>query len=59
LGQLWDDRKRTSGGAFYLGEILIALLSKKHSLVSLSTTEVKYIIVAACCTQVFWMKRTL
>ena len=32
-----DDRKSTSGGAFYLGEILVAWLSKKQTSVSLST----------------------
>ena len=54
-----DDRKRTSGGAFYLGESLVAWLSKKKTFVSLSTVEAEYITEAACCTQVMWMKKTL
>ncbi|XP_057835702.2 secreted RxLR effector protein 161-like [Cryptomeria japonica] len=44
-----DDRKNTSGGAFFLGNNLVTWLSKKQALVSLSTVEAKY-IAAACCT---------
>ena len=54
-----DDMKSTSGGAFYLGESLVAWLSKKQTSISLFTTEVEYIAAAACCTQVMWMKQTL
>ena len=45
-----DDRKSTSGGAFFLGECLVAWLSRKQSLVSLSTAEAEYIATGACCT---------
>jgi hypothetical protein len=38
-----DDKKSTSGGAFFLGNGLVSWLRKKQSLVSLSTTEAKYI----------------
>ena len=54
-----DDRKSTSGGAFYLGKSLVAWLSKKQTSISLSIAEAKYIAAAACCTQVMWMKQTL
>ena len=54
-----DDIKSTSGGAFFLGESLVAWTSKKQSSISLSTIEVEYIAVAECCTQVEWMKQTL
>jgi hypothetical protein len=54
-----DDRRSTSGAVFYLGECLVSCLSKKQSSISLSIAEVGYIAVAACCTQVFWMKQTL
>jgi hypothetical protein len=43
----------------YLGECLVSWLSKKQSLVSLSTIEAEYIAVSSCCTQVLWMKQTL
>jgi hypothetical protein len=54
-----DDRKNTSGGAFFLGESLVAWISKKQSSISLSSTEAEYIATAECCTQVEWMKQTL
>jgi hypothetical protein len=54
-----DDRRSTSGAAFYLGECLVSWLSKKQSSVSLSTTEAEYIAATACYTQVLWMKQTL
>ena len=38
-----DDRKITSGGAFFLGESLVSWISKKQTSISLSTTEVVYI----------------
>jgi hypothetical protein len=54
-----DERKSTSGGAFFLGDSLVAWLSKKKGSISLSTTEVEYIAAATCCTQVLWMIQTL
>eukprot|EP00253_Pinus_taeda_P006365 PITA_06365 len=54
-----DDHKSTSGATFYLGGCLVSWLSKKQSLISLSTAEAKYVTAAASCTQVLWMKQTL
>jgi hypothetical protein len=54
-----DERKSTSGGEFFLGNSLVAWLSKKQGSISLSTTEVEYIVVATYCTQVLWMIQTL
>jgi hypothetical protein len=54
-----DERKITSGGAFFLGDSLVAWLSKKQGSISLSTTEAEYIAAATCCTQVLWMIQTL
>jgi hypothetical protein len=34
-----DERKSTSGGAFFLGDSLVAWISKKKCSISLSTTE--------------------
>jgi hypothetical protein len=54
-----DERKSTSGGAFFLGDSLVSWLSKKQGSISLSTTEDEYIAAATCCTQVLWMIQTL
>jgi hypothetical protein len=54
-----DERKSTSGGAFFLGDSLVAWLSKKQGSISLSTTEAEYIAAATCCTQILWMIQTL
>jgi hypothetical protein len=45
-----DERKSTNGGAFFLGDSLVAWLSKKIGSISLSTTEEKYIAAATHCT---------
>jgi len=54
-----DDRKSTSGVAFYLGGCLVSWLKKKKTSISLSILEIEYIAAATCCTQVLWMKQTL
>ena len=54
-----DDRKGTSGMAFFLGGCLVSWSSKKQSSVSLSTAEAEYIAAATACTQILWMKQTL
>ncbi|XP_043697501.1 secreted RxLR effector protein 161-like [Telopea speciosissima] len=59
LGSDVDDRKSTSGGAFYLGGSLVAWRSKKQGSVSLSTAEVEYIAATSCCTQLLWMKQMM
>ena len=41
-----DNRKSTSGAAFFLGDCLRPWLSKKQHSIALYTTEVEYIVVA-------------
>jgi hypothetical protein len=48
-----DERKSTSGGAFFLGDSLVAWLSKKQGSISLYTTKAEYITAATCCTQYY------
>jgi hypothetical protein len=54
-----DERKSISGGEFFLGESLVAWISKKQSSIYLSSTEAEYIAATRCFTQVEWMKQTL
>jgi len=54
-----DDKKSTSGGCFYVGNNLVAWMSKKQASISLSTAEGEYIAAGSCCTQLLWMKTSL
>eukprot|EP00253_Pinus_taeda_P026209 PITA_26209 len=54
-----DDRKSTSGGAFFMGSRLVSWFSKNQSSIALSTAEVEYVAAASCCTQLLWMMQTL
>nr|GEU77962.1 retrovirus-related Pol polyprotein from transposon TNT 1-94 [Tanacetum cinerariifolium] len=51
--------KSTSGGAQFLGEKLVSWSSKKHDCTSLSTAEVEYVSLSACCAQVLWIRTQL
>eukprot|EP00253_Pinus_taeda_P032801 PITA_32801 len=54
-----DERKSTSGGAFYMGSRLVSWFSKKQSSIALSTAEAEYVVATSCCTQLLWMMQTL
>ena len=54
-----DDRKSTSGGAFFMRSRLVSWFSKKQSSIALSTAEAEYVAVASCYTQLLWMMQTL
>ncbi|KAJ9705776.1 hypothetical protein PVL29_003735 [Vitis rotundifolia] len=54
-----DDRKSTSGGCFYIGNCLVAWMTKKQNFVSLSTVEAEYIAAGSCCSQLLWIKQML
>jgi len=51
-----DDKKRMSGGAFFLGGRLVSWLSKKQDCTSQSIAEVEYVVATNNCNQVIWMK---
>jgi len=53
------DRKSTLGGCFFLGNNLVAWMSRKQDSISLSTAEVEYNATGSCCTQLLWMKKLL
>ena len=54
-----DDRKRTSGGAFFLGKRLVSWTSKKQNCTSQFTVEAKYVAAAINCANIFWFKQLL
>jgi hypothetical protein len=53
------DRKSTSGACQFLGRSLVIWSSKKQNCVSLSTTEVEYVVATSFCAQLLWMRQTL
>jgi len=54
-----NDRKSTLGGCFYVGNNLVAWMSRKQSSISLSTAEAEYIVAGSYCTQLLWMKKLI
>eukprot|EP00253_Pinus_taeda_P028674 PITA_28674 len=53
-----DDRKSTSGGAFFMGSKLVPWFNKKQSSIALSTSEAEYVAPASCYTKLLWMMQT-
>ena len=54
-----DDRKSTSGGAFFLGKRLVSWTSKKQNCISQSTVGVKYVAVVVNCSNIVWFKKVM
>ena len=54
-----DERKSTSGGAFFFGDSLVAWLRKKQGPIYLSTIGDEYIAASTSYTQIRWMIQTL
>ncbi|GKC47694.1 hypothetical protein Tco_1065416 [Tanacetum coccineum] len=54
-----DDCKITSGGIQFVGEKLVSWSSKEQDCTSMSTAEVEYVSLSACCAQVIWMRTQL
>ncbi|GJT75643.1 hypothetical protein Tco_1042368 [Tanacetum coccineum] len=51
-----DDCKSTSGGLQFLGGKIMSWSSKKQDCTAMSTSEVEYVSLSACCAQVIWMR---
>ncbi|RDX88499.1 hypothetical protein CR513_29897, partial [Mucuna pruriens] len=54
-----DDSKSTSGYVFLLSLGAVSWMSKKQLIVTLSSTEAEFVVVAASACQVMWMRRVL
>lgn len=54
-----DDRKSTSGGAFFLGKRLESWTSKKQNCTSQSTVEVEYVATTVNCSNIVLFKQLL
>nr|GEU58600.1 retrovirus-related Pol polyprotein from transposon TNT 1-94 [Tanacetum cinerariifolium] len=56
----FDSRKSTSGGIQFLrGDKLVSWSSKKQDCTSMSSAEVEYVSLSACCAQVLWLRTQL
>ena len=51
-----DDRKSTSGGAFFLGKRLVSWTSKKKNCTSQSIAEAEYVVVEVNYSNIVWFK---
>ncbi|GKD22918.1 hypothetical protein Tco_1224621, partial [Tanacetum coccineum] len=47
-----DTRRSTSGSAQFLGDKLVSWSSKKQKSTAISSTEVEYIALSGCCSQI-------
>ena len=54
-----DDCHSTTGNVFMLSGSAISWLSKKESIVALSTAEVEYVALAAATQEAVWLRRLL
>lgn len=54
-----DDRKSTLGNIFKIGSGELSWSSKKQSIVTLSTTEAKFIVASSCACQGVWLRNVL
>ena len=54
-----DDRKSTSGGAFFLCKRLVSWTSKKKNCTSQSSKEAKYVVAVVNYSNIVWFKKLL
>ncbi|GKF10347.1 hypothetical protein Tco_0048273 [Tanacetum coccineum] len=54
-----DTRHSTSGSAQFLGDKLVSWSSKKQKSTAISSTDVEYIALSGCCSQILWMRSQL
>ena len=54
-----DDRNSTSSYAFHLGSFLISWATKKHPIVTISSSKVEYVETTSTTCHVVWLWRIL
>lgn len=54
-----DEKKSTSGGAFFLGQRLVSWTSKKQNYISQSTAEAEYVASIVNYSNLVWIKQLL
>ena len=54
-----DDRKSTSAYVFFMGNTAFTWLSKKQSIVTLSTCEAEYVAASWCFCHAIWLRRLM
>ncbi|KAA0052395.1 putative copia-type polyprotein [Cucumis melo var. makuwa] len=54
-----NDRKSTSGYVFFIGNPAFTWSSKKQPIVTLSTCEAEYVVVALCVCHAVWLRNLL
>ena len=54
-----DDRKSTSGFAFFMGGTAFTWLSKKQPIVTLSTCEAEYVAASLAVSHAVWLRKML
>nr|GEW96247.1 retrovirus-related Pol polyprotein from transposon TNT 1-94 [Tanacetum cinerariifolium] len=54
-----DSRKSTSGGMYFVGDMLVRWMSKKQNCTAMSSAKAEYVALSASCAQVMWMRTQL
>ena len=54
-----NDKKSTSGGAFFLGKRLVYWTTKKKNCASQSIVEAEYVATVVNCSNIVWFKQLL
>jgi len=52
-----DQRRSTSGYVFNLFGVVVSWMSKKQSVVALSTTEAEYMVATHAIKEAIWVQR--
>ncbi|KAE8667942.1 hypothetical protein F3Y22_tig00112352pilonHSYRG00005 [Hibiscus syriacus] len=54
-----DNRRSTTGFVFFMGDIAFTWMSKKQSIVTLSTCEAEYVAATSCVCHAIWLRNLL